>query len=137
MSEHRKRKKLFVDREVQTAILWRVALYWFSCIAFFSLMIWCYECLARPDQMFYEHFFPMIQRFLPVYVAMVLLLPFLLFDAIKFSNRFCGPLRRVVNELEGYSESGTMATLKFRDNDFWQSLADSVAKALARKKLGE
>ena len=131
----RQRKKLFVDREVQSAILWRVVLYWFSCIAFFTLIIGCYECLARPDQMFYEHALPIFRRYAPVYLALLFLLPFLLFDAIKFSNRFCGPLRRVVDELDSFSESGTMRSLKFRDNDYWQSLADSVAKALNKKKL--
>ena len=68
---------------------------------------------------------------------MILLLPFLLFDAIKFSNRFCGPLRRVVNELEAYSDGGTLRSVRFRDTDYWQSLGESIAKALAKKKLGE
>ena len=131
---HRKRKTLFVDQEVQTAILKRVVFYWISCIAFFTLMIWCYESLARPDQMFYEHIGPMIRRFLPIYIAMTALLPFLLYDALRFSNRFCGPLHRVLSELEKFSQTGNMERVTFRENDFWQALADRITQAIGNTK---
>ena len=136
--KHRKRKQLFVDKEVQTAIMKRVMCYWLACIAFFSLMIWCYECLARPDQMFYEHVGPMFRRLLPVYVTMLALLPFLLYDSIRFSNRFCGPLQRVMNELDDYAKTGQVSRITFRDNDFWQTLADRISTVIeSRKHTGD
>ncbi len=128
----RKRKQLFVDHQVQGTILLRIGWYWLFCFLFVSLSVLLFQTLSHPDQPFQDHVVPVLARFWPVYLALVVIAPFVLYDALKVSNRFCGPLQRVVRELEHYNRTGEYNGLTFRDNDFWQPLSHALSEAIDR-----
>ncbi|MEM7311769.1 MAG: hypothetical protein AAF497_01330, partial [Planctomycetota bacterium] len=121
-----KRKQLFVDSVVQGAILKRIFLYWGTCVLFVTLPILLTMTTMQPDKYFYEHLGPLIQRFWPIYLTLSLLLPFVMRDALKMSNRFCGPMTRVITELRRVNEGGEFKKVEFRTDDFWKPLADAI-----------
>lgn len=133
----RSRKKLFVDYQVQGTILARIAFYWFICVLFMTLAVLLVQTLSAPDRPFWVHIGPMCERYWPVYLAMVAVMPFVCYDALKLSNRFCGPLSRVVVQLEKFNSCGEFDGLSFREEDFWQPLAQSVSVLVERTQKSE
>jgi hypothetical protein len=74
--------------------------------------------------MFYTHFDDMWFHFGPALVASLLLLPLVLFDVIRFSNRFAGPLVRLRRAMRTLARGEQVLPIKFRDGDYWQDFAD-------------
>lgn len=129
-----KRKLLFVDSDVQGAILKKILCYWMACLLFVTLPILLTMTTVEPNVMFYEHVGPMFKRFWPIYLTLGLLLPFVIRDALKMSNRFCGPMRRVLNELNRVNEGGDFQRVEFRGDDFWKPLADAINEFAEKKQ---
>jgi hypothetical protein len=127
------RKQLFVDSDVQGAILKRIFFYWCACLLFLTLPILLTKTSIEPQQYFFEHMGPLFVRFWPIYLTLGLLLPFIMRDALKMSNRFCGPMTRVLNELERVNDGGEFQKVEFRDNDFWKPLADAINEFADKK----
>jgi hypothetical protein len=121
-----KRKKLLVDGLVQGALLWRVVTYWFSCLVSIGLMLACWHMLANPGRPFYRQLDEVWFQNGPAMVASLLLLPMVLMDVLRFSNRFAGPMVRMRRTLEALARGESVEPLRFRDADFWQGLADQV-----------
>lgn len=132
------RKYLFVDPKVQGALLMRVVGYWLLCIASIALMILCWRIITGPARMFYTHFDDMWFYFGPALVGAVLLMPLVLFDIVRLSNRFAGPLLRLRRSLRALAKGEEVAPLQFREGDFWQDFAKEFnAVAERMNKLNE
>jgi hypothetical protein len=63
---------------------------------------------------------------------MVFLLPVFIFDTIKLSHRFAGPVLRLRNEMRAVADGGELRRLSFRKGDFWHSLAEDYNALLDR-----
>jgi hypothetical protein len=74
----------------------------------------------------------------PALVGAVLLMPLVLFDIVRLSNRFAGPLLRLRRSLRALAKGEEVAPLKFREGDFWQDFAKEFnAVAERMNKLNE
>ncbi|MCA9199634.1 MAG: hypothetical protein KDA87_18965 [Planctomycetales bacterium] len=118
-----RRRSLFVEPEVQGAIVRRVLLYWLCCLLFINLPLLIGQVLANPDQYFYQQISVVAERHWPTYLCLIAILPFLVYDAMKISNRFVGPIVRIQNELARLAD-GTEPErpVHFRDADYWQQV---------------
>jgi hypothetical protein len=125
------RKRLFVDPKVQGALLLRAALYWVLGLLAITLMLLCWRIMTGPARIFYTHFDDMWFHFGPALVASLALLPLVLFDVIKVSNRFVGPLLRMRREMRALARGEEVRPIQFRDDDFWREMADEF-NAIAR-----
>jgi hypothetical protein len=117
------RKHLFVDPKVQGALVTRVLIYWFACLCTLSLMILCWRLLTGPSRLFYTHFDDMWFQFGPAVIGSLLLLPLVVFDIVRLSNRFVGPLLRLRRSLRSLALGKEVAPLEFREGDFWKDFA--------------
>ena len=132
-----KRKKLFVDSNVQGALLRRIVLYWVCCLSFVILPLLIGRAIMEPDRLFYEQFGDLWSTYWPVFLAVLLLLPFTLYDVLKLSNRFVGPLFRLRREMGRLANGDAAEHIRFRDNDYWPELAETfnqIADRLAEKE---
>jgi hypothetical protein len=64
------------------------------------------------------------QNYSPVVLASLVLLPFLLIDAVVFSNRFTGPLYRVRYCMRRLVAGESIEPIHFRKHDYRPELAD-------------
>lgn len=126
------RKKLYVDSDIQGALVRRVLLYWLSCLLFMTVPVVIARTLADPDRLFYEHLAVIWRDYWPVLSAAVLMLPFLTYDIVRLSHRFVGPLFRLRREMARMAAGEAVEPLTFRDNDYWQDLADSFSSIVER-----
>jgi len=130
------RKQLFVDPKVQGALVLRVVLYWVVCVITITLMVLCWRILTGPARLFYMHFSDMWFFYGPAMVASFLLLPLVILDIIRLSNRFTGPLLRLRRGMRELARGEHVEPIRFRDGDFWQEFAEEF-NALAARLQGE
>ncbi|OHB83036.1 MAG: hypothetical protein A2V98_12580 [Planctomycetes bacterium RBG_16_64_12] len=128
---NRMRKRLFVDPKVQGALVVRVLLYWIVCLITITLMLLCWSVLRTP-RMFYTHLDDMWFHYGPAMVASFLLLPMVVVDIIRLSNRFAGPLLRLRRSMRALARGEHVKPIHFREGDFWQEFADEFNALLAR-----
>ncbi len=127
-----KRRQLFVDPRVQGALVLRTVLYWIMCVTAITLMLLCWRIVTGPARMFHTHFEHMWFHFGPALVASFLVLPLVIFDVVRMSNRFCGPLFRLRRSLRALARGEPVAPISFRDGDFWPEIAQEFNALLAR-----
>jgi hypothetical protein len=119
-----KRKKTLVDPEVQGGLLRKIAIHWilfFLCNAI-ALMIWI-RLFEQPDADWGQTFGDTMRRFFPFFVVTMALIPAFVWDTLKLTHRFAGPILRLRATLADASEGRAVAPLHFRTNDFWQEIA--------------
>jgi hypothetical protein len=74
------------------------------------------------------------RMFWPVFFASALVLPLLLADVLRVSNRFAGPMYRLRNALRDLADGKAVTPVKFREGDFWCNMADEFNRVLERMK---
>jgi methyl-accepting chemotaxis protein len=131
----RHRKRLFVDRKVQGTLMLRAVEYWFFCTATIGLSLLAWKLATGPDQPLYMFFLDAWQYFLPTAIASVLILPLLVFDILRLTNRFTGPLFRLRRELRRLAAGETVPPIRFRERDFWPDLADEFNATAQRMEM--
>ena len=110
----------------------RVAIYWVFCLLALSLMLLCWRILTGPARLFYTHFDDMWYFYGSALVASILLLPIVLVDIVRLSNRFAGPLVRLRRSMRALARGEEVQPIHFRGQDFWQEFADEFNAIAAR-----
>ncbi len=118
------RKQIFVDPKVQGTLIFRVIVYWTVCVVTISVMLLCWRMLTGPARMPFTHLDDMWFHYGPALVASFLLLPLVIYDIVRTSNRFTGPLLRLRRSMKALAAGEQVKPIRFRDGDFWQELAE-------------
>ena len=126
------RKRLFVDYRVQGALSVRAALYWLTCLLAMTFLLLGWDMISGPVRPLNAHLRELWATSGPAAVASLLLLPWVIFDLVRLSNRFAGPLFRLRRSMHDLAQGKPVATLHFRQGDFWQEFADDFNKIAAR-----
>ena len=127
------RKRIFVDAEVQGALIRRVILHWTAFAATLAVILGAVQFFTNPLAPFDEHLAIFPRRHGLTFIILLLLLPAFLWDTARLSHRFSGPvlrLRRMMKELASGEDPGE---LRFRDGDFWMELGDHFNGIRARQ----
>lgn len=135
MQKRHLRRRYFVDPKVQTGLLKRIAFYWTASILFLTLPIAFAKVLAEPSVFFLDHIVNVFTTHWPVLAMLMFFLPFAMNDAIKFSNRFTGPVFRLRSELRNFEAGQCLKPIKFRQGDYWHDLAEGINRV--GKRLNE
>ncbi len=126
-----KRKQLLTDR-VQVALMVRATSYWLYCLLTLTLMTLCWRIANTEPQTFHSHLHALKRDFAPAAAASLILLPIVLIDVLRFSNRFTGPMVRVRRMLKSMIEGQPVQPIAFRDGDFWDDFAIDINGVAAR-----
>ncbi|MCC9603940.1 hypothetical protein LOC67_25595 [Stieleria sp. JC731] len=132
---HPKRSRTYVDAEVQGSLLRRVAFHWilfFICNTF-ALMCWI-RLFEQPDAEWGQTFGDTVRRFLPFFIITMAMIPAFVWDTLKLSHRFAGPMVRLRNTLKDIKAGRSVPPLKFRDNDFWHEIASNFNDVMEMRR---
>ena len=135
MSEAKRDQRIrkFVDGKLQGALLLRVLLYACCCFTVVTVMILTWRIVVSgPARMFYTHFDELWFQYAPVVIALLLLMPLVMIDVVRFSHRFVGPMLRMRRAMKERAEGGKVEPIRFRKNDFWHEAADHFNMLLRR-----
>lgn len=119
------RKQLLVDHNIQYGIVLRFLLYAILSFLFVTLPISFFRMWDDPSQLWVSHVAGVWVDYSPVLICIAAFVPFAIFDLLKFSNRFVGPIFRLRQEFKRLRNGEQVETINFRDNDFWLDLSDN------------
>lgn len=131
------RNRLFVDAQVQGAIVRRLGLYFCSALIFLLLPSAIARTVLEPERLFFAHLRDVTREYWPLLLTLIAMVPFVFYDTLKLTNRFAGPIYRLRRELQRFNSGEAISRIKFRDVDFWQDLAIQVNSLLERVRVAE
>ncbi len=126
------RTQLFVDPEVQGALVARAIIYWVVCTLSIALLLLCWRVLTGPVRPLTFHLENMWYFYGPALIASLIVLPVAITDMIRLSNRFAGPLTRLRHGMRTLARGQSVPPITFRKNDFWYEFAEEF-NAVARE----
>ena len=129
-----KRHQFVVDWHVQYAYAANLLLRWFVLLAVVgscTILVQYFACISAKST---ETLLTVRTAVLSFIVTYALLIPVLIWDAIKMSHRFVGPIVKMKAVMRGIAE-GKFQTIKLRKGDYWRDLADELN--LLQEKLRE
>jgi|SRR5208282_4010717 len=118
------RSRFYVDFRVQGALVVRVVLYWLTCLLAMMLLLFAWGLITVPNRPLNAHVNDLWTLFGPAAVASLALLPAVIFDLVRLSNRFAGPMFRLRRSMHDLAQGRPVAALRFRHHDFWREFAD-------------
>lgn len=132
-----RRKKEFIDPEVQGALARRISLQWLMFVVAASVLAlalkWMNDPFAPFGQTLRETWF----TYGPVLMVLVCLAPVFIFDAVKLSNRFTGPIHRLRQASRALANGESPGPVEFRGADFWKDLAADFNRIAERVAASE
>ena len=133
MAAH-KRKKKYVDNQVQGALLRRIFSHWFMFFFVAGLSVIMLKTLLGDSNLsVWDRFNHQLGEFTFFALVMAALFPVFMLDTVRFSNRFVGPIGRLRRHLQQLSRGDT-SECKFRGDDFWIEAAEEFNTVAALVK---
>ena len=130
-SGKKRRQKSIVDVEVQGAILRRISVHW---LLFFignslALLMWV-KLFELPDLPWKEVAAECLRRYFPFFLVSLVMLPAFVWDTLKLTTRFAGPIHRLRTALKRVASGEKIKPIKFRHGDFWNEIANNFNRAV-------
>jgi hypothetical protein len=123
---------LLADRRLQGTLLVHTLVYWFYCLFSVCLIAMCWIVWTTRPSSSAE----MVQRlwlnFGPALLGSVLLLPLVLMDCLRLTNRFAGPMVRIRRAMQQLAEGRVPEEVHVREGDFWQEFAGHLNQVIRR-----
>ncbi|MGD9722379.1 MAG: hypothetical protein AB7O59_12820 [Pirellulales bacterium] len=125
MNQQIKRRKKFIDFDVQGTLLVRVVFYWALCILVTGLVLVAWQVLVSENGPFLSHFRLDLLwiDYRAALIASLFTLPLILFDTLHISHRFAGPNSRLRRSMRELAAGQKVEPVRLRPNDFWQGMA--------------
>ena len=133
----KQRRRYFIDRGVQGALMLRAALYWGCCLLVVTLVLLVWQTVTGPARIFYTQFDSLWFRYGPALVIAFCLLPLVLVDVVRMSNRFAGPAYRLRRAMHQLANGEQVQPITFRQADFWKEFADDFNRIAARMEKAQ
>jgi hypothetical protein len=131
-----KRKRLFVDRSVQGAFMLRAAGHWLLCVTMLTVVYTAVSLLVEPLRLFFPDTSGLWFCLAPAVVTTLLLLPIIVYDTVKLTHRFVGPMLRLRRGMRELAAGVHVEAIRFRDDDFWKEFADEFNALADRVQRG-
>ena len=126
------RGKEYVDPEVQGALWRRLLLHWLAYTAVALALVLGLEWMNDPFRPVSEILSTAWWNYGPLLLVLMCLMPVFVFDAIRMSHRFAGPVFRLRQVIRNLASGGKPERVEFRDNDFWKDIAADMNRLVER-----
>ena len=125
-----RRRQLLVDAKLQGALILQVTLYWFYCLLTVAMLALIWIVFVKRPLSSVDLFQELWMSCGPALLGSVLLLPLVLMDCVRISNRFAGPVLRIRREMKALAEGKVSRSVQLRDGDFWLEFAEDWNQVL-------
>lgn len=131
----KRRKKEFIDPEVQGALTRRLILHWVVFVGIAAVLAFAIKWLSDPLLSISQHWSEAWYTYGPILMVLACLAPIFIYDAVKLSNRFTGPVYRLRQATKQMAAGELPDVVEFRGADFWKDLAGDFNVII--KRLGD
>ncbi len=121
-----RRRRKFVDTQVQGAVLKQSVYYWLWGSTTFALILFVYRIVPATISgtgSLLEHSWYYLS---PIAFASGVLLPLVILRAIHFSHKFVGPMIRIRRALIQLADGEPTPVIELREDDHWTDIAEAV-----------
>jgi hypothetical protein len=120
-----RRSRQVVFRQVQYKLALRLVLHWTMFVVAFAALSQLWRLLQSGGSLpLSESLARLALDAAMLGVLLVCLLPYFVYDSLKLSNRFAGPMLRLHRAIRALSQGETVAPVRFRQGDFWPEVAE-------------
>ena len=137
MNQKNRRRKLFVEPRMQGLLVFKVILYWVNGFLTIGLLIAAWSVFMHMPKTSTELFARMWDSVGPALIASIFLMPLIVMDCIRWSNRYAGPMVRLHESLTELADGESVAPLKFRKGDLWFEMAEQFNRISQRIEQAE
>jgi hypothetical protein len=95
------------------------------------------RAIADPQHLFFENLGPFFRKYGMFFTCILLMLPLMVYDILKLTNRFAGPAFRLRREMRKLAEGQKVYPLKFRDGDYWTDITPAFNAIVQRMETLE
>ncbi|MCA9179800.1 MAG: hypothetical protein KDA51_00065, partial [Planctomycetales bacterium] len=110
----------------QGVLIGRVVLYWISGLLYLGVGCALSLYFQHPERALSEHFIEFIDVSWPWVPTAVCVLPLVMFDIVRLSNLFVGPVYRLRMHLSRLIQDPEVRPLSFRTDDYWTELSEPI-----------
>lgn len=112
------RQRIWIDSRIQGILVGRIIIYWLSTIGFFGIGIAVTQYCDHTDWSFVEHLTSWLGKVSPWLPSICLLLPLVIYDIVRTSHAFTGPISRVRQQLSKLMQNPNCTPLVLRQDDY-------------------
>jgi methyl-accepting chemotaxis protein len=123
------RKDIWID-PFQTRLMMRIAAYLVVFFVVFLNCLFAWKMIEEGPVDPARQFFEMAHNYLPVFICLLVLIPVMAWDTIRFSHRLVGPLVRFRKTMRAIAGGEAVRPIKLRDGDYLTELRDDFNKML-------
>jgi hypothetical protein len=132
MHNKKVRRRTFVDRQVQGALARRLVLHWCAFLTLGVALSLMLEFLRNPMTPLGEHVSNVISQNGAFVLTILCLTPVFLYDSVKLSHRFAGPILRLRRQMAELARGDEVKIMKTRPSDYWQDVIDDFNSVVER-----
>lgn len=132
----KKRRVRFVEK-FQLRLAIRMLVYWFV----YQLTLWnimfCWYMLRNGPGNLLEQYGNFTAEYYPILLSFLVLVPPIIWDAVKFCHRVGGPIYRVRMTMLDFADGAPLRTIKFRKGDELPELEEAfnrMVEAMQKKE---
>lgn len=100
----------------------RVILYWLTGVLYVVIGAACFQYYQNPSWTTAEHGRELFNQLWPWMPTAILILPLAIYDVVRLSNLFVGPVYRLRKHFIALRSDIASTPLKFREDDYWRDL---------------
>ncbi|QDU58603.1 hypothetical protein [Aeoliella mucimassa] len=126
------RSQLYVDPKVQGALWRRLLWHWVIYNAVVCVLVLGLEWMNDPFRPISAVVSDTWWTYGPLLMVLACLIPVFIYDSIRFSHRFVGPVFRLRKVLHSLAQGENPGHVKFREKDFWKEIADDLNQVIGR-----
>ncbi len=126
------RGKEYIDPQVQGALWRRMVTHWVAYIAVAMVLALGLEWMSDPFRPFSQVANQAWWTYSPFLLILLFLMPAFIYDSIRLSHRFAGPVYRLRQVIKNLAAGDQPKQMEFRENDFWKEIAKDVNQVMDR-----
>ncbi len=123
MSQRPIRQQLLVEKDVQVSLILRALLYGAACMTYFTVIQFFTQAMNHPGIQVSEIFLSLTDEAIYWVPGFLVLGPLMVYDMLRITNRVAGPIYSMRREMQAIVAGESGRGLKFRNDDYWDSLA--------------
>lgn len=127
-----RRDARFIDPEIQGALARRIATHWCLYTLLAATLVVGLKWMSNPFQPFLQHVTEAWWTYGPVLVVLAFMAPLFVYDSVRLSNRFAGPIRRIRGAARSLADGRRPGKIHMRENDFWGEFAADFNRVIDR-----
>jgi hypothetical protein len=120
------RQQVWIDKSVQGVLVGRVVLYWLCGVLYVGVGSACFQYYQNPDSSLLDHMTVLFHQIWPWLPTAILVLPLAIYDVVRLSNMFVGPIYRLRKHFSLLHSDMNSTPLNFREDDYWLDLPNMV-----------